>query len=357
MLQKNNTGDTDWQDVYITADYGDTIYYRIVITGVDEITDLVLHDALPAGYSISGASALTIKLYSSSSDNDARTLTLGTDYTYSTNSSCSVADGCDFEIDFALLLAEDDSGDAYYDKVLSLTSNADEAFIEIIYAVTVDTTSSYIATNSVTDSAVANTNTAKIVSSGTTKADDASVYYFELYIYKYTTNSQGTEVPLDGAEFTLSYTEGTTTYYAVATEGDDGEYTFSRWTTDSSEATALTTNDSGIIHIIGLDKETYSITEIKAPDGYALISDPETAGITVTTNSQSGLIETVSVSGATSSVAYGSGTVDATKVENTKSSAMPTTGGIGTTIFYVVGGVLVIGAVILLITKKRMKDE
>lgn len=41
-------------------------------------------------------------------------------------------------------------------------------------------------------------------------------------------------------------------------------------------------------------------------------------------------------------------------VENNQGSTLPTTGGMGTTIFYVVGSILVLGAAILLITKKRM---
>jgi LPXTG-motif cell wall-anchored protein len=44
------------------------------------------------------------------------------------------------------------------------------------------------------------------------------------------------------------------------------------------------------------------------------------------------------------------------EVENNKGTLLPSTGGIGTTIFYVVGGVLVLAAIILLVTKKRMSE-
>jgi LPXTG-motif cell wall-anchored protein len=44
-------------------------------------------------------------------------------------------------------------------------------------------------------------------------------------------------------------------------------------------------------------------------------------------------------------------------VENKRGSELPTTGGIGTRIFYLLGGILVLGAVILLITKKRTGSE
>ena len=45
-----------------------------------------------------------------------------------------------------------------------------------------------------------------------------------------------------------------------------------------------------------------------------------------------------------------------TEVVNNKGAVLPSTGGIGTTIFYVVGGVLVLAAIILLVTKKRMSE-
>ena len=46
-----------------------------------------------------------------------------------------------------------------------------------------------------------------------------------------------------------------------------------------------------------------------------------------------------------------------TSIVNQKGSLLPSTGGIGTTIFYIIGGILVVGAAILLITKKRMRSE
>ena len=360
----SNDGGATYDEDYVTADIDDEIYFKIIIQGVDEISELVLHDDLPAGYTLD-TNSLTVKLYSNGSDTDPATLLAYTDYKYTatTSTSCSEAatnstiTACDFELDFELLLAESASGEAYYKKVLSLTSGADEAYIEVIYKVTVDSTK--VATNSVvTDTATANTNTAYITSStGITKSDTASVYYFELYIYKYTTDDAGNETALADADFVLSYTDGST-YYAIVT-GSDGEYTFSEWTTDSTLASTLTTNDDGIIHVIGLDEgRTYTITETEAPEGYALLSDTFDATITATdvTSSTGDYVSTVTISG-TSEVDYGTDSVYATKVLNTTNSAMPSTGGIGTTIFYVVGGILVVVAVVLLITKRRMKDE
>lgn len=355
----SNDGGATYDEDYVTADIDDEIYFKIIIQGVDEISELVLHDDLPAGYTLN-TNNLTVKLYSNGSDNDPATLVADTDYTYATttNISCTQAannsvGGCDFELDFKLLLAESTAGKAYYDKVLSLTSGADEAYIEVIYKVTVDSTN--VATNSVvTDTATANTNTAYITSStGITKSDTASVYYFELYIYKYTTDDGGNETALADADFALTYTDGST-YYAVVT-GSDGEYTLSEWTTDSTKASTLTTNDSGIIHVIGLDEgRTYTFTETEAPEGYALLSDTFDATITATdvTSSTGDYVSTVTISGTTA-VDYGTDSVYATKVLNTTNSAMPSTGGIGVTIFYVLGGVIVVAAVVLIVVLKK----
>ena len=48
---------------------------------------------------------------------------------------------------------------------------------------------------------------------------------------------------------------------------------------------------------------------------------------------------------------------DTITIENKKGAALPSTGGIGTTIFYIVGGALMVGALILLLTKKKMANK
>lgn len=88
---------------------------------------------------------------------------------------------------------------------------------------------------------------------------------------------------------------------------------------------------SGDIVIWGVDSDSdYAIEEIQAPKGYNTIN-PATVSVTVDTNN---------------------GTT--VRVENKSGAELPSTGGMGTTIFYVVGSILLIGAAVLLITKKRM---
>lgn len=108
---------------------------------------------------------------------------------------------------------------------------------------------------------------------------------------------------------------------------------------------------------IGVDDGDYRLTEIITPEGYNTIAPIDftvTAGhkAEFTFGDRTKVLETLTggdkVSG---NVSTGQLTTD---VENKKGSTLPSTGGMGTTIFYVVGSILVLGAAILLITKKRM---
>ncbi len=136
----------------------------------------------------------------------------------------------------------------------------------------------------------------------------------------------------------------------------DGVYTVA----DASTSTTytMTTPANGQISIKGLDDDTtYYLYETKAPSGYNSLTAPVTFKIATRTNdnySDTGVTineqPTVTVNGTpTSGTAF--------NVENNAGTTLPSTGGIGTTIFYVIGGGLMAAAAILLITKKRMENR
>ena len=104
--------------------------------------------------------------------------------------------------------------------------------------------------------------------------------------------------------------------------------------------TILTTNDQGKIDVAGLDAGTYHLREVKAPDGYNKLKDDKEFTIERQMNDTD------------SSMSYTKVTV---KVDNLSGTILPSTGGMGTTIFYVLGGILAVGAAVLLVTKKRME--
>ena len=121
-------------------------------------------------------------------------------------------------------------------------------------------------------------------------------------------------------------------------------------------ATVLTTAPDGKIYFAGLDLGVYRLIELETVQGFNTIDpiDFEIKGSYDTVNNKATglqiIIDKVSTNGDNDE-----GTVT-TRVVNNPGSTLPTTGGIGTTLFYVVGAAMVLGAIVLLVTKKRMSN-
>lgn len=156
------------------------------------------------------------------------------------------------------------------------------------------------------------------------------------------------------------------TYTTTAPSGNDELYenTTDKYTRERVKDTvqnAGTTNatgtvgDDGILRFDGLSAGTYTITEMVAPDGYNLLDEPIQITISWSAPSTEGGDCTWTVSGVQGATVQ-NGIITMT-IENDKGSTLPETGGIGTTIFYVVGGILVVGAGVLLVAKKRMNAD
>lgn len=126
----------------------------------------------------------------------------------------------------------------------------------------------------------------------------------------------------------------------------------------------ITSDEDGLFSVAGLDDGTYYLREIKAPDGYNLLEDDLKIVITATTtNGQTwnGVAAdaltalTISVDDAAAENGEPNTGAVAITVENNGGSTLPETGGIGTTIFYAAGALLVLCAGVLLFVKLRMR--
>ena len=133
----------------------------------------------------------------------------------------------------------------------------------------------------------------------------------------------------------------------IAVVNDDGTYRIAL----TGEANTTYVMEAGSITIKGLDDATdYYLYETKAPEGYNALKEPVKFKITAEYSQDGATCTTTNVSVDDGEA---SGTLS-TNVVNQAGSSLPSTGGMGTTIFYVLGSILAIGAAILLVSKKRM---
>ena len=202
-----------------------------------------------------------------------------------------------------------------------------------------------------------------------------------------------TEDPLEGAEFQISGTRTVAsvvsgTFFEEATDGtyyklSNGSYTTDAPTDATTDKYASTTTkykktvldkvvkeettavkvsavsgSDGTIIFNDLGAGTYTFTEIAAPEGYNKLETP--ISVTISFTAPTGEIKTGeeqctwTAEGDGAEFDSATGTVTVT-IENNSGSTLPSTGGMGTTLFYILGAVLVLGAGVVLISRRRME--
>lgn len=229
-------------------------------------------------------------------------LTKGTDYTVVTT---GLTDDCTFEIRFE---------QSYLDNITSDTT------LTVTYNAVL---------NEKADITNGEKNDAKLTwgdASNTEWSETVTkTYQFEILKYAATDTNKN---PLAGATFQLKDASGNVVKLVKVS---DTEYRVANGS-ETGAVESFTTVASGKIVIKGVDLDKYTLVETAAPAGYNTLKDP----VEVTVLATNAL------------------TVE---VPNASGTELPSTGGMGTTIFYVLGSVLVLGAGVLLVTKKRMSTN
>lgn len=169
-----------------------------------------------------------------------------------------------------------------------------------------------------------------------------------VYVYTYQLNNtkhQDTEKgpALEGACFRLYSDEACTDQSEVQLYQKDGFY-YPIKDVLGKEAVEMKSAANGTFNVKGLDAGTYYLKEITPPDGYSACKV-----IPVTIKADHSRNDQVNLEGSNLT----------NDIVNIKAGGitLPSTGGIGTTLFYVVGGGLMVAAIVLLVTKKRMENK
>lgn len=163
----------------------------------------------------------------------------------------------------------------------------------------------------------------------TDKGSSATVYDGQITIDKV---AAGTDKKLKAAKFVLRK-KGTEEYLKLADTTENVTWV------GRDTAQVFTTDTQGAITISGLDEGEYELLETEAPAGYNLLKEPVAVKLAFDEN-----------------IADGDTLLVTSKVANKQGAELPSTGGMGTKIFYILGTVLVIGGSVVLIARRRARN-
>lgn len=289
---------------------GKVVEFKTTIHAKKGAQKYVLHDTMTDGLTFNGS--VQVKVGSVVLNENA-------DYTFTTNTG----DGCAFHVALT---------DDYCN---SITGDKD---IEVYYAATVNKNA--VKTNVETNETWLDYGEGHKTTKDSTKT---KIYQFDLVKY---TKVGDTKHLLDGAEFKLYEDSNKTTEVKFIYDKNTKTYRVA----DSSEtgsANATIKVEDGKVTLTGLKKKTYYLEETQEPRGYNKLNGLQIVSLEANDFDPTARFDQTAKTYTDGG--YG--------VENNAGTTLPTTGGIGTTIFYLIGGGLMVAAAVLLIAKKRMENK
>jgi fimbrial isopeptide formation D2 family protein/LPXTG-motif cell wall-anchored protein len=359
------------------AEIGQKVYFELIAHIPAAVEDyksyqLVFHDKLPAGLTYNKIEAVYMTTTASTNNHGQNIAT--SDYTYRSTSTQS---GYSFDVAIGDLI-----GNATYYNYLKQDDNT---IVVVKY-------SAYLNDDAITTSA-GNLNTAKLSYTndpssnaitdlttndpgGKTPEEYAKVFTYKLAGTKVDASDANTK--LQGAEFVIYKKVEGVDKYLTEDYLDSENQALGKdlvWTaTSAADAKVFTSGADGTFTITGLSEGVYYLKETKAPevDGkvYSLLAkdleihvEATVSDVTNVGDDRTNVAQTTALTAKEKSNGEVALTIDEDKttisidVQNGAGNSLPTTGGMGTTIFYILGAILVVGSAVLLIVRKRMSVE
>lgn len=292
-----------------SANIGDTVYFKTTITAQPGAQNYVLHDKMTDGLTFNN----TVEVKKGES-------TVATSY-YTLKTS-DFNDDCTFEIVFGQKFCDDLQKDEKITVTYSATLN--ENAVIAGEGNKNETWLKYGENNNLE-----------------TTHPTTDTKTFEMHVFKFYKDKKNSEIGLADAVFTLSKkSDGTEPIKLTKTNENSNIYKVN----NNGMITDITTPGDGKFTIQGLGAGTYYLTEIKQPDGYNKLAKSVKVEIDVN--------GAITVDGKLIT-----GVDKLVKVENKTGTVLPSTGGVGTTMIYLVGALLVLGSGVVLVTKRRVKNK
>ncbi len=351
-IYHDDVGENGEWDIVGDSQIGDTVSFRVISTMPANIDDYILKDVNDEGYN-----SAAINKY---------------DYILTDTMSAGLTYNSDIKI-YTDAAKQNEVSDTYY--TITTPEEADSfAFkvtVNVIDLLTADSTIGtlyiYYSATLNTDAVVASdydTNTAELEYSNnpyedTTDSTDSTVTHFTIALDVNKVDESGNA--LAGARFGLFDEDGFAIPLGYVDTNDDGVdlYCYDTSVDVVSDGGYITTNATGQFSIYGLnDQTTYTLREVEAPEGYST-ADSFNIFFTVKYNDL-GTVITDFTDGSpyVYTIADNGGDWSSTStIINRLKIYLPSTGGVGTVLFQVGGGVLMLGAIVVLVSGQRKKSK
>lgn len=289
-----------------SASIGDTVYFQTTITAQPGAQSYVLHDKMTEGLTLDSTSIKVQKDNTNLEETNYKLIT------------SDFKDGCTFEIEFT---------QEFCDKLKANDT------ITVTYSATLNENAVIGSTGNVNETKL------NYGDSKETTESKTHTFTYDIPVFKYTMKDN-VKTELEHAKFTLSLNKDGANPIKFKESNEKNKYIKDK----TGAITEVESPQDGKLTFEGLGAGTYYLTETKQPDGYNKLAKSIKIVIDVKGD--------ITVDGKLIT-----GVDKLVEVENKTGTVLPSTGGAGTTMIYLVGAVLVLGSGVVLATKRRVKNK